>query len=61
MSLVPSSGFEVLQFVPLILPVKESPLQCNAKKTPLVYSWLQMSEFASGISRDGKFSVKKKC
>lgn len=53
------SGFAVLQFVPLILPVKESPLQCNAKKLPLAYSWLQMSKLASSTSRGGKFSEKK--
>lgn len=52
------SGFAVLQFVPLVLPVKESPLWCNAEKLPLVYSWLQMSKVASSTSRGGKFSEK---
>lgn len=52
------SGFAVLQFVPLVLPVKESPLWCNAEKLPLVYSWLKMSKVASSTSRGGKFSEK---
>lgn len=54
------SVFAVLQFVPLILSVKECPLQCNDKKSLLVYSCLQMSKLASSTSRDCKFSEKKR-
>lgn len=53
------SGSAVLQFVPLILPVKESPLQCNAKKPPLFILGCKWANLPPALLGMANFQLKK--